>query len=576
MNDTNLKFSNLPVGTHQTPWDLNILLHHGAAKISRKIAGAAIIKNELGGAVIDRMSLVTSFHEAVSSMISLGKSRSLIEGNLEVLWRFFAWSDSNSKHLSKESIIEVFKAWTEYQIYRSQITKDVSANYAYRQVSKLASLIVKALGFSGNNSGGNLMKLTRMRKPEVKKKVLSAKADKENLSDTFEFGHALKKICDGLDVSSVRGKLPIIININDSAMLVVAGSLSEPMLDVNTIKDKAVKKTAIKARAPLKCNENLLDGPKRSRLLNLRIEAELLIFIAQTGMNLTQASRLETESYRWKSSGEDLEVFRVYKGRRSGEAIFRCYKLYRAHLEIYVEWLRATGLSDNDTRLFPRVSRSIIPVEGSKVKFYAIRPAFTKIGLRFIGPQQLRKTRVNWLLRQSRNVELTAEQMAHDKEVLLKDYEAPHHQLAVSEIIKFHALTDPSYSPPGPGKCVDVSHQPVPIANLPKEAPEPDCISPEGCLFCTKHRDIMTIDYCWKLASHARIKSLESSLNKQTIKNEIHPSHRVIDRIMQKLDAIAAGSDTRSMWVKDTMDAVRSGRYHPYWAGHIELLEIIT
>ncbi len=30
--------------------------------------------------------------------------------------------------------------------------------------------------------------------------------------------------------------------------------------------------------------------------------------------------------------------------------------------------------------------------------------------------------------------------------------------------------------------------------------------------FCSKHRDVMSADYCWKLASHAKMKTLEISL----------------------------------------------------------------
>ena len=132
--------------------------------------------------------------------------------------------------------------------------------------------------------------------------------------------------------------------------------------------------------------------------------------------------------------------------------------------------------------------------------------------MEFIGPQKLRKTRVNWLLKRSRNLDLTAGQMAHDKGVLLRDYEMLHYQSVAAEIIEFHSATDPTFLPPGPGLCVDESHEPEPITRLPNEAPKPDCISPEGCLFCTKHRDIMSSDYCWKLASHLHIKSLETVL----------------------------------------------------------------
>lgn len=166
--------------------------------------------------------------------------------------------------------------------------------------------------------------------------------------------------------------------------------------------------------------------------------------------------------------------------------------------------------------------------------------------------------------------------MAHDKEVLLRDYERPHHQRATVEILDFHKATDPAFAPPGPGMCVDSGLTPVPIDGISLIAPKPDCISPEGCLFCSKHRDIMNADYCWKLASHAKIKSLETSLYKPPLKQEVHPAYLVIERINQKLAAISSGSKVRATWVRDAKDAVRSGRYHPNWSGQIKLLEVFA
>ena len=574
MNDLDLTFPNYPIGTHQVPWDLKILLFKGASNIPRKFAITSIDCNEFGKRIDERIPLVVAFHEVICSMISQGKSRALVNSSLEVLWRFFAWSDKNSHEISPDSVITVFKYWTEFHIDRYQIKKEISAIYAYRQTSKMANLIAKALKLPGTKPGRNLLLQTRMRKPSEKKRVLGTNADKQNLSSTFEYGHVLAKICTALDVETVRGKLPINIELAGETVLTLAGNLRHPDMDINAIQRPSIRRSAQIARAPLKHDESLFDRHKRSAILNLRVEAELLIFIAQTGMNLSQAASLEKERYRWKSNGEDIEVFRVYKGRRNGDAIFRCFKVYKQHFERYLVWLDQTGFSEHDSRLFPILCRGFIRAKGAILRFSTSKEAFRKINLTFIGPQQLRKTRINWLLRHSRNLELTSEQMAHNKEVLLRDYEMPHHQSAAAEIIRFHNATDPALSPPGPGVCIDKRHEPELISNFPSEAPNPDCVSPEGCLFCTKHRDIMSAEYCWKLASHAYLKTLETALYKPSKKQEIHPGYRVIDLIAQKLDAIASGSEIRAMWVRDAKDSIRSGRYHPYWSGYINMLEI--
>ena len=112
MSELDLTFPSYPIGTHQVPWDLKILLFKGASNIPRKSAIVSIEGNKFGKRIEERTPLVVAFHEAICSMISLGKSRALVESSLEVLWRFFAWSDKNSQQISPENVIEIFKLMT--------------------------------------------------------------------------------------------------------------------------------------------------------------------------------------------------------------------------------------------------------------------------------------------------------------------------------------------------------------------------------------------------------------------------------------------------------------------------------
>lgn len=576
MNNLKLGFPAFPLGTHQTPWDMSELMYQGAAEIPRHRVQEAIMSGSLGKPIKARMAMLIALHESITAFIAQGRSRSAIVTYFELTWRFYAWADKQGHTIQPDTVVDIYKEWTEFLIDRSVIHKQISEIFAYRQAVTMANIIAKAIQLPGSKPGRSLVLRTRIRKPLDKKKVLSKEADKQNLEKTFEFGITLTAITDALDVKTVRGSLPIYINLANEKVITLLGSIMSPDLDPETIKDATLRRRAEDARKPLQDHESLFDRHKRSGIINLRIEAELLIFLAQTGMNLRQAADMERDSYRWKSDGGELEVFRVYKGRRSGDAIFRCYKAYKNHFQRYLTWLDKTGLSEIDSRLFPQQSRSMITVKGQKVRFYTTKTLFDKVGIPFINPQEIRKTRVNWLLRRSHNLELTADQMAHDKEVLLRDYERPHHQSASAEIIQFHKATDPVIAPPGPGICVDDSHSSTPISGIAHEAPKPDCISPEGCLFCTKHRDVMSADYCWKLASHARIKRLETDLYKSPQKGAENPAYRVIERITAKLEAISAGSAVRATWVQDAKDAVRSGRYHPHWDGHIKLLEVIA
>lgn len=96
MYELNLDFPRLALGTHQTPWDLHILLHKGLAKLPRKKAIIISGEIEYGESEEIRLPLVCAFHEVITSMINKGRSRALVISSLETLWRFYAWADETN------------------------------------------------------------------------------------------------------------------------------------------------------------------------------------------------------------------------------------------------------------------------------------------------------------------------------------------------------------------------------------------------------------------------------------------------------------------------------------------------
>ena len=560
------------MGTHETIWNLKVLLYKNAASVRRDKVIAYIDNGDFGEPQQERMSLITKLYDVLIDRIILGTSHRTIKDNLEYIWRLVRWIDSNNLDCTEDNIIYCFEAWTEHLIDRVFHAKDISHFTAYKNASKVANILARTLGLPGSKSGHTLMLNTRLSRPKKTKTVLGTKADKQNLSDTFEFGKVLTKICHSLDITTVRGPVPIKITLGNSKVITIAGNLLSPDLDVETIEHPASKRTAIKKRQALPEGVSLFENNKRSNILNIRIGAEFHIFLAQTGMNLAQASLLRSEDFRWKTNGEDYDVFRVYKERRHGEAIFSCYNSYREHLQTYLKWLNDAGLKELDDRLFPFLSRGVVGAANGKVPIGSLQILLKKHGLNYIPPSVIRKTRVNWLLRHTDSLSLTASQMGHTPNVLVEDYLRPNHQRATSEIISFHNSCISSIASPGPGVCVG-QNQPRKITSIPDEAPVPDCISPEGCIFCIHHKDVMSSDYCWKLTSHLRLKTLELGEYKPSKKNYTHPACLVIDRINLKLNAIAKSSAIREQWVVEARDSIRASHYHPQWSGFINLLE---
>lgn len=570
-----LRLDGVAYGTHQVPWDLTPLLHHSGASLRRDEAAKQIAMGKCGDPLPDRMPLIIRIHDVASAKIASGTSRHSISTILTTLWQFFRWADETGHSLTLQDIVNTYVEWVEFLLHRVRIVKDYKHETAYKDARRIGDLIGRALDFQSANPGISLLRLTRMRRERKPKKTFEPGNAAEHLAKTFDFGRLLADLCDALSESAIRGQMPLQMKLANGKELRLAGGVRGVYSNKNgPIQEAAKMPRALGNRAAVSQDVRIVDVRDRSRLINLRIEAELQIFIAQTGMNLAQAVKLRRDTFRWQTDVDSPHELKVYKGRRGGEVVFRCFKSYRSHIERYLNWLEATDLSV-DERLFPFVYRERIPAEDSRPSFKATLEVCSQAGVSRISPRRLRKTRGNWLLRNSRNLELTAEQMAHTKETLLRDYEEPNYQLAAVEIVRFHSATDPSLAAPGPGVCMSEGRPPTAIASRAIESPMPDCVSPEGCLFCVYHRDVMDAEYCWKLASHVRLKSLELALFKPTRKTQRHPAIAVIERLRAKLAAIAQGSEMRAQWCRDAEDAVRAGRYHPSWSGHLELLEIL-
>lgn len=562
-------FPTIACGTHGNPRHLNALLYRGGAATPTMKFAKRAASNRLGVPLLNRLPMVEKLHAVIAGEVAIGKSDATIDNTILAVRVFTAWCDKSGHALTVESAVNDYKAWIEALLHRVRIQKDIKYKTAYG----LARYVDRTLSKSLDITRG-LRRLTRLKAPRKSGQMYGAHTDKENLAETFAFGHVLLDISDALSIEAIHGSLPVEIPLRRGGSMTEWSRLRSPnkVKSLQGIGKKSNIEQTLRLRAAWAA-----DTSSRTRfpLINLRIEAELLIFISQTGMNLAQAKRLKRGRFRYQSENEDYLVYRVYKGRRGGEAEFCIYKEYRPLFERYLKWLSTIAPQGNDSRLFPFVYPGQIPPEGKLPRFEAIRIRASRLGMTWVGPRALRKTRVNWLLRRSGNADLTAEMAQHSKEVLFASYVKPHHQVAAVEITRFHHLTDPAISPPGPGACVEVHRSPRYIVDAPLEAPTPDCVSPAGCLFCDFHRDIDREDYLWSLASYRHLKTLELGRYAPPA-NEApsHPAVAVIDRITAKLVNLELSSEVRAQWVREALDRVREGRFHPAWDGFIQCMDV--
>lgn len=565
MTIPNLTFPGLPYGTHEGRFDFRSLLYSGASAVPSDKVMLTIEKNKFGSPDYKRLPLAVAFHDELSSQILRGIKSTTVKNRIRMLRAFYAWCDANGEKMTMENLPSAYRSWVEHLLFKVRIEKSIYNLSAYRVAKTIDRLIKPALGLSLG-----LISTTRLKPNTRKHKALGSEADKQNLEKTFEFGQFLIDIIRGLTTDAVSGALPVEVRLRNGEVLTEFCGVRDLDIEKSYAKP-AERQRFIKRRSPIAAKSVF---SKRSSIVNLRISCELLIFISQTGMNLSQAANLKKGQFRYQTDGNDVLIYRVYKGRRGGEVEFTAFKEYDVIFRSYLDWLEVLGESEDD-RLFPFVYWHKIPATDNLPVFINIIKRCKSSGVDYFGPAALRKTRINWLLRKTRSPDLVAEIAQHSKEVLLSIYEEPHHQVAAIEISKFYQTIDPAVPSTGPGMCVSPG-SPLP-QTLIDNAYVPDCITPAGCLFCEYQRDLDTEDYVWSLTTYKYLKSLE--LDRYTPPEKqltTHPVTVLIDRINQKLAHYSESADYRELWVTESEIRIREGRFHPYYEGLINLMELTS
>jgi hypothetical protein len=280
--------------------------------------------------------------------------------------------------------------------------------------------------------------------------------------------------------------------------------------------------------------------------------------------------------YAYDSSIDGYKVY-DYKQRAKKEVLFEIYSEYRPVFENYLAF-RKKLFGETTDLLFPFV-RFQGTLATSEPNFRSFKDLIcTPTGITFVSPSLLRNTRVNWLLRESRDPDLTAEKAQHIKQTLFRVYEKVSLQVAMREIIQFHRKGDPRLGGtvmpcPAPGICDGV---PQPLPNLPPEAPKPDCTHPAGCLFCDHLRDIDSEDFIWSTASMRHLNTiLLRRFRPPEAERPDSAAHveLVLECLTAKLKWFKDSNQMRKAWVNEAMEKIAEGDFHIHWQYLIESAE---
>jgi len=553
-------------GKRQTPWNLLPLLYRGGTRENVRNVLEKIDAGLLGKPIESRISLVDGIHQHINHWMVSGRSQHTAKIKFNIIRSFFGWCETNNHEITVESIETSVIAWSSFQLQRER-SNIIQLTSSSGLVSTLCAIFDDVLGLKSK-----LHSKTSVHHPRSKRKKPGAgQSNKQSLEEAYQFGHVLYDITLGLSAETIRGTLPVKIPLRIGGELIEWSRLRP---------DSIVKRLNSPDVAPHHKRETeqtraayIADTSLRTRhpLVNLRLEAELLIFIAETGLPLAVAYALPCRKYTYKSIIGGYELHQIYKARAEREILGEIHSEYRSVFENYIKWRNEIFPDDEDGLLFPLRS-GMGRATHEAPTFGALHKRCDKLSIPFIGARRLRNLKVNFLLRETQSPALTAEMAQHTVETLFRNYHEPNHQTAVIEISRFHALHDPSLTPPGPGVCVEFN--PTSLFVESNSIPIADCLSPSGCLFCLQQRDIESEDHVWSLLTFSHLKTLELSRNSPLGKDPLlHPAHSTVLRIASKIELFERHTALGKIWIINSKEKVAEGDYHPKWAGFIRLAE---
>lgn len=565
-----LTFPMVEYGRNQTPWDLRVLLYKGASGANYRTVFNRIADSKMGRPLLERLELVKRIHEEMIAKVIGGGAWKTAFDLFQKLRIFVKWVDLHDQDLSLKTVEATYRHWCDFLFNRFHL-KAITEASAYNVALPVSSILDAVL-----DRDQPLIRTTRLRHGRRSPRAVGPAADKQNLADTFAFGHLLVDVIDSLPLAVIYGNLPVTIRTRDGRSIEQWSGLAPPQKRTSLqpgYRRKYHTEEALRVRAAWEAEHTLRT---RYPLVNLRIIAELMLFIGQTGINLSQAQNLVITQYAYESTSDGYRVY-DYKERAKKEVLFEIFSDYKQVFEVYLEW-RVKVFGNTTDRMFPYV-QSRGGGKHSDIGTGRFRNEICKpLGISWISARKLRNTRINWLLRESRDPDLTAEKAQHLKQTLIRVYEKPSLQVAMREFIQFYQKGDPRLGEtlmpcPAPGICDGVAK---PLPDLPPEAPKPDCTHPAGCLFCDHHRDIDSEDYVWSMASMRHLNTILLRRFRPQSKGKADPAAHVelvLEVLTIKIKWFECSNDKRKAWVDEALEKLIESDFHVHWRYLIESAE---
>jgi hypothetical protein len=531
---------------NSTRWNLIGLIYKGGTEVNRQ---KKLWLNELKKLPIikSRIDMISNLKEHATGLIESGTSIATVLGYLDLLQNFISYSDNKNNALDDpESITRTLYDYAEYK-YNQSALKKIEAQSAYRSVV-LISYFIKG-GIDGLEFDIRHTRLKKIKKRS--RRAIGREAEKTMLSDANKLARFCFEITQSFEPNTLRlGKLPIEINVS-------------PELTKNTIN-----------LTPQKKQPSIVDGnfvnTHASQAFNNRVSAELMIYLAMTVQNIAPSLKLTRAKFDYKPLGAQYEI-REYKNRRGGEVLFKIPKSYKPHFEKYLRFIQE--YAPTSTFLFPFLKKGLGYRKRTDYDIANFKKICISNEIPWTAPRKFRKIGLNILIRLCSDEETSAEYANHGVAVFRQSYEFPSLQRAMIEVTRFWEKNDPlTHGRPMVSLFnTPCNGMPELIEDATNKLPQPDCISPTGCIGCKHYKDENSLDYVWNLLSFKYLKIIESSSHRT---NELKPSDIAIDWVNLKINWFKSSDDHKHKeWVDESELRIEEGDYHPSWSRKIEKYE---
>lgn len=563
-----LDFPTLNYGPRQIPLSMHALLFRGGACQDRRKLSSVLQSGKLGAEIPQRMPLLVGIHRHLTSQLIGGGSPETLRGSMDKLRAFYAYADELGIDPDKANARWLFDQWTR-NLRDKVLARQLQKATAFSRGTCVSRMLAAAL----DTTRLSIVRGTQLQSDASKRNARGVEADKENLQHTFEFGKDIADIIQCLTSEACLGPLPVRISLRSGVTIPFwCGLIPDDKVRALTAPHLCMPHDVKEARAVRENRSNDRSFSFRRPVINLRMQAEFLLFISQTGMNVAQACALTIGDFRYESFQNGYRV-RKYKNRKRGEVEFEIFSEYRPFFERYLQFRSEFFAASESDLLFPLTG------DGSHPNRHGFRPQalkkfFKSAERNFVNAKNLRQTRINWLLRQTDDPGIVANLGQHSVVTLFRSYIRPNHQRATHEWTGFFATYDSVPPAPAPGGCGE--RVPLRSDRFVPASPQPDCKNPVGCLFCFQYRGIDNFDYVWSLFSFRELKILElANYRKLDNVSTDNPVMMSVERITDILQEFKQRGTLQQEWYTEAQFRMYERYYHSRWAGFISLSEML-